>query len=210
MPFAFNAVELYVVTINKKPWTRVKEVCRALEYGKATKTADVVRHLCSRENYTYDIYTNEEGMYELLFSSQQPKAKAFRKHCCNVLFPHVRQQLTNKLQEEHQQAITDHDNQIQAFEFANKERQQEILRINEEINNLIANRHVARRGCFDKMLFFIKKKAEKFTHTTLFAVNIDSLKNISDDLNFVTQAWMWLINVTIQMLFIGETGSSVK
>ena len=38
----------------------------------------------------YDIFTNEEGMYELLFLSQQQKAKAFRRHCCNVLFPHVR------------------------------------------------------------------------------------------------------------------------
>ena len=28
----------------------------------------------------YDIFTNEEGMYELLFSSQQPKAKDFRRH----------------------------------------------------------------------------------------------------------------------------------
>ena len=25
--------------------------CEALEYGKTTKAADVVRHLCSRENY---------------------------------------------------------------------------------------------------------------------------------------------------------------
>ena len=33
--FAFNAVELYVVTINKKPWTCVKEGCKALGYGKA-------------------------------------------------------------------------------------------------------------------------------------------------------------------------------
>ena len=36
-----------------------------------------------------DIYTNEEGIYELLFSSQQPKAKCFRRHCCNVFFSHV-------------------------------------------------------------------------------------------------------------------------
>ena len=34
MPFAFNAVELYVVAINEKPWTRAKEICRALEYQK--------------------------------------------------------------------------------------------------------------------------------------------------------------------------------
>ena len=34
MTFSFNAVELYVVTINQKPWKRAKEVCEALEYNK--------------------------------------------------------------------------------------------------------------------------------------------------------------------------------
>ena len=125
MPFSFNAVELCVVTINEKPWIHAREVRKALEYGKATKAADIVKHLCSRENYGRlmelisetnfidwledsrkdDYYTNEEGMYDLLFSSQQPKAKAFRKHCCNVVFPHVRRQLTNKMKEDHQQVI---------------------------------------------------------------------------------------------------------
>ena len=124
MPFSFNAVELCVVTINEKPWTRAKEVYRALEYNK--KTADIVKAFCSRENYAQkyqmsgfttagkpvdwpkdsqkcDIYINEEGMYGIVFSSQQPKTKDFRRHCCNVLFPHVRQQLTNKMKEDHQQ-----------------------------------------------------------------------------------------------------------
>ena len=32
MPFSFNAVELCVVTINEKPWTRAGEVCMALRY----------------------------------------------------------------------------------------------------------------------------------------------------------------------------------
>ena len=50
MPFSFNAVELCVVTINEKPWTRAKEVCRALEYDK--KTADIVKAFCNQENYT--------------------------------------------------------------------------------------------------------------------------------------------------------------
>ena len=40
-------------------------------------------------------------MYEIVFSSQQPQAKDFKKHCCNVLFPQVRQQ--------HQQAIEEKD-----------------------------------------------------------------------------------------------------
>ena len=51
MPFAFNAVELYVVTVNGKHWTRAKEVCKALEYNK--KTAHVIRAHCSRENYAH-------------------------------------------------------------------------------------------------------------------------------------------------------------
>ena len=52
-----------------------------------------------------DYYINEEGIYEIVFSSQQPKAKDLRRHCCSVLFPHLHQQLTNKIKEEHQQAI---------------------------------------------------------------------------------------------------------
>ena len=62
-----------------------------------------------KDSQKYDIYINDEGMYELLFSSQQPKAKEFRRHCCNVLFPHVQQQLTNKIKEDHQQAIKEKD-----------------------------------------------------------------------------------------------------
>ena len=112
IPFSFNAIELCVVTINEKPWTRAGEVYRVLEYGKATKAADIVKHLCSTENYAHkyqlsefisetnfmdwpkdsrkDVYyINEEGMYEIVFSIQQPKAKDFRRHCCNVLFLHV-------------------------------------------------------------------------------------------------------------------------
>ena len=69
----------------------------------------------------------------MIFSSQQPRAKESRRHCCNVLFSHVRQQLTNKMKEDHQEAIeekdsalallTDNlqgrDNQIQAIQYEN-------------------------------------------------------------------------------------------
>ena len=53
MPFVSVVVELCVVTINKKPWTRAREGCMALEYSKATKAADIVRHLCSKTNYAH-------------------------------------------------------------------------------------------------------------------------------------------------------------
>ena len=50
VPLTFNAVDLCFVTINEKPRAHAKELCRALEYGKATKTADIVKHLCSNEH----------------------------------------------------------------------------------------------------------------------------------------------------------------
>ena len=49
MPFTFNAVELSVVTINEKRWTRAKEVCRALEYKK-DRARDVLKKYVSLEN----------------------------------------------------------------------------------------------------------------------------------------------------------------
>ena len=174
MPFVFNAVKLCVVIINKKPWTRAKEACMALKYKKG-RTGDVLKKHVSIENKQHknelegraatarflewskksqpnDYYINEEGMYKLLFSSQQPRSKGFRKHYFNVLFAHVRQQLTKKMKEEHQQAIEEKDNQIQAH-------QHKILKLNEEIDDLIKNRHVARRGSFDNVLCFIKKNS---------------------------------------------------
>ena len=92
MLFTFNTVEIYVMTINKNIWTRAREVCKALEYGKANKFADIIKQLCSRENYAHkwhltefaskmkfmdwpwdsrkdDYYTNDERVYKLLFSS---------------------------------------------------------------------------------------------------------------------------------------------
>ena len=80
-----------------------------------------------------NIYISEEGIFETVFSGQQPKAKYFGTHCCNVFFPHFRQRLTNKIQEEHQQAIEEKDNQIHVLEFTNGKYQQKILRLNKEM-----------------------------------------------------------------------------
>ena len=80
--------------INENPRPSAREVYRALEYGKAIKATDLVRHLCSRENYAhkwqfvsetkpmdwpkdsqkYDIYTDEEG--EVRTGIWEPRAKS--------------------------------------------------------------------------------------------------------------------------------------
>ena len=61
--------------------------------------------------------------------------------------------------EEHKQAITGRDNQIQALEATKKAHQQKTLRLNKEIDDLIANKPVVLRGSFDNVLCFIKKNS---------------------------------------------------
>ena len=52
-------------------------------------------------------------------------------------------------------------NQTQDLEFTNEEYQQKILRLNEEIDDLIKSRRVPRRGYFDNVLCSIKKNSGK-------------------------------------------------
>ena len=71
----------------------------------------------------HDIYTNEERVYELLFSSQQPKAKDSRRHCFDVLFPRVRQQLSDT---SHVMKIEGLTSCVQDLEITNEAHQQTI------------------------------------------------------------------------------------
>ena len=105
----------------------------------------------------------------------------------------ARQEIVEKIQEEHQESIEEkdatighRDNQIKALEFRNEEHQQKILKLNKEIDGLMKNRHVARRDVLTTCYVSSKRIAKRPTHITLFDVNIDSLKNIRNILNFVT------------------------
>ena len=88
-----------------------------------------------RAKNPHDIFINLNSAIEIAVCSKKPRAVVFVKW--------LTKKGVEKIQEEHQQAITGPDNQIQALEFTNEAHQQEILRLNEEINDLIANRHIA-------------------------------------------------------------------
>ena len=64
-----------------------------------------------------------------------------------------------EIQGKHQQAIKEKDNQIQALEFSSEAHQQKIFGLNEEIEDLIATRHVARHRSFDNVLCSIINKS---------------------------------------------------
>ena len=82
-----------------------------------------------------------------------------KNHILKDIVPHGFDARIEEIQEKHQQAIADRDNQIKALESINEKHKQRILRLNEEIDDLIANRHAPRRGCFENVLCFIKKNS---------------------------------------------------
>ena len=99
------------------------------------------------------------GVIYVIIKSQKDKGKARKKHILKDIVPCGFDARIEEIKGKHQQAITDCDNQIKALEFANEKHQQKILRLNKEIDDLIRNRHIARHGCFDNILCFIKKNS---------------------------------------------------
>ena len=66
-----------------------------------------------------------------------------------------------EIQGKHQEAITDRDNQIQAFEFTNEEHQQKMLGLNEEINDLIAKQARSQLWMFWQRAVFYPKQQQR-------------------------------------------------
>ena len=104
------------------------------------------------------------GVMYVIINSRNNKGKALKEHTMKDIVPRGLDARIKEIQEKHQQAITGRDNQIQVLEFRNEEHQQKILRLNEEIDDLMANRYVACRGCFGNVLCFIKKNSRE-VHT---------------------------------------------
>ena len=94
-----------------------------------------------------------DSAIEIAVRSKKPKAVALVKW--------LTKKGKEEIQEEHQQPVTGRDNQIQALEATNEAHQQKMLRLNEEIDDLIKNRQVARRGYFENVLCFIKKNSKE-------------------------------------------------
>ena len=87
VPFTFNSIKLFTITINDKPWTRAKEICQSLNYAR--NTPNIISDHISPENRAYkyqlvnlpsggksvkwptdsrkdEYYINEQGIHEII------------------------------------------------------------------------------------------------------------------------------------------------
>ena len=119
---------------------------------------------------SHDIFINLDSAIEIAVRSKKPKAVALVKW--------LTKKGIEKIQKEHQhqQAITGCDNQIEALELTNEKHQQKILKLNKEIDDLIKTGTYPVVDILTTRCVSSKRIARRLTRTTLFDVNIDSLK----------------------------------
>ena len=88
-----------------------------------------------------------------------PGADPFMEWTVETVLPREVWKLASAIEEKDAE-LAQRDDQIEALEFTNEEHQQKILRLNEEMNDLVVNRPMSRRGYFDNELCFIKKNSK--------------------------------------------------
>lgn len=97
--FTFNPSNqpIRVEAINGEPWFVAKDICDALQL---TNTRETMKRLDDDEKLTSLILTsgqgrqmwlvNESGLYNLIFQSRKPDAKAFRQWVTREVLPSIR------------------------------------------------------------------------------------------------------------------------
>ena len=124
----------------------------------------VERHVQSDVPQNDAIFLKEPRLYCFLLYCKRREAQPFMEWAVQTVLPREVRKLQSVIEEKDAALalltdnLQDRDNQIKALEFTH---QQEVLRLNEESDDLIANRHVARRGWFDNVLCFTKKNSKE-------------------------------------------------
>lgn len=95
--FKFNNMELRIITVNNEAWFIAKDVSDILEYRDPSTAT---RNLESNEKLLHTLHVagqsrkttliNESGLYELIFGSRKPEAKAFKKWVKTEVLPSIR------------------------------------------------------------------------------------------------------------------------
>jgi prophage antirepressor-like protein len=97
--FTFNPsnAPIRVQVINQEPWFIAKDVCDALnltDVGKTVERLDedekLMRTLFVSGQNRQLWLVNESGLYNLIFQSRKPEAKAFRKWVTSEVLPSIR------------------------------------------------------------------------------------------------------------------------
>jgi prophage antirepressor-like protein len=97
-PFEFESHTVRVVVLDGEPWFVVMDVCQALTIVDARRAASRIEEADRRrtpirsgdqDRQTWVV--NESGLYELIFASNKPEARQFRRWVTREVLPQIRQ-----------------------------------------------------------------------------------------------------------------------
>ena len=184
----FNTIEdiELLIDCDNKPWFKRAHV------GAFLRLEDIrtsIRNLegdefCTREQLRakhntpdnfkrqdHDVFLSVYGVMHVIINSRKERGKELKEFIFKEIIPRGLNEKIKQLQEDHQLAITDRDNKIQAIQYENvglqgeiREKDHQIAQCENRIQDLIANRHVPRRGVIDTVLSLIDKQCENEPH----------------------------------------------
>lgn len=92
--FNFHNQNVRIVELNNEPWFVAADVCRVLALTNPTVA---INRLENDERSKFNLgrqgetnIVNESGLYELIFASRKPTARAFKKWVKSEVLPSVR------------------------------------------------------------------------------------------------------------------------
>lgn len=98
LPFTYESQTVRVIEIDGEPWFVLADLCKVLDIGNPRMVA---QRLDSESVSTADVLdargvshptnvVNEAGMYEVVFISRKPEAKAFKRWVTGTVLPQIR------------------------------------------------------------------------------------------------------------------------
>ena len=156
--FNFKDNQVRTVLIDGEPWFVAADVCAALtiaSYRDAISSLDEddrdavgITDAIGRIQETSVV--NESGLYNLIFRSRKPEAKAFKKWVTSEVLPSIRKSGSYDINSRpltqaeiilasaqqlvaHERTIREHDSRIEVLESENKEKDRIIASMKEEL-----------------------------------------------------------------------------
>ena len=98
IPFRFESHEVRALTINNEPWFVLADLCRVLDLSNpsmvatridpdALSTTEVIDSMGRKQHAGI---VNEPGLYEVVFLSRKPEARAFKRWITHEVIPSIR------------------------------------------------------------------------------------------------------------------------
>lgn len=129
-PFAYDGHQVRVITRDGEPWFILTDLCKVLGLSNSSEVArrlDPVT-LSSTESQNArgqarkTAITSEPGLYEVIFMSRKPEAKAFKRWVTHEVLPSIRRHGVYATDDAVEAMLADPDSMIRALTALKEER----------------------------------------------------------------------------------------